>query len=743
MTIRKILAGAAATGLAVAGLAAVAPVASAVNSTPVTENPSFNYQCLGIEYETLGGRTNNNGAPAHAIVNTSATTVTYPKEVSPGQAFSVTIQPGQWKTSGEEMGNAKYDIALPAGVTVTGVSNAGGNTGISQKNGSLKVERVGADGAPSATGEFARIWGQSTVNNGGTEKTNDPKNGIYSVQSGTFRFPKVKIDMVAPTTAGATVAVGLRGAGTTAERSGINNVLSFGLDKRDGVFGADNFNNDDYWCTSPASTAALTSTRVIGSTTAAFTTTNLGIESGTVDTLLEATVTSNAGSPKPVSEGEVEFFVDGTSIGRAPVSAGKAALSHTFPPLDDREPIAYEVTARYLGIPNKFEGSSDTRTTATVEPPAKTEVTSTASIAVAQGAPTGNAVPVSVTTTLDTSDGLDLPSGATVEILRDGAVIGTAPVSGLTATYVDTLDAGTSGPVTHTYTARLAELETYDTIYRASAESAPESVTIVPRFATHAVVHVDPASVLVGHAADLDADVTADGAPLPAGSEVVFRVDGRDVGTATTDAEGHATLPGHVFDTPGVKSVVAVYEGAETEAGRFLPTTSEGATLTVEALPTIGSHTVLSLKTSVTAGDEVTMKAVVTRADGTPLSAVEAQRLGSVWFYRDGEAIGSAPVTVDAETGESAAVYRYRFAERGEFRVTAEYSGVTAGDEVLAPSETEEATVVKVTPTEIVIDEPTPPAEGGGTGSLDSGSLAGLMGGSGPLASLSAISSGN
>src|SRR5699024_4720498 len=133
--------------------------------------------------------------------------------------------------------------------------------------------------------------------------------------------------------------------------------------------------------------------------------------------------------------------------------------------------------------------------------------------------------------------------------------------------------------------------------------------------------------------------------------------------------------------------------------------------------------------TMATAGDEVAITAVVSRLDGRDLTDAGTDDLGSVWFFRDGDAIGSAPVTIDPATGEATAVFTHRFAERGEFRITADYSGTSGVDEVIAPSETTDATVVTVSPADIEIDEPGPPQPDPiMIGSLDLGSVTGALG---------------
>ena len=456
-------------------------------------------------------------------------------------------------------------------------------------------------------------------------------------------------------------------------------------------------------------------------------------------TTLTADVSAVHGS-NAVNSGDVEFEVDGVSIGSAPVgSNGQASVPHTVPLLDDREPVTQTVTARYSGSAPQFSGSSST-TTVTIDPEPKSEVTSTVGLTATRGLAENGQLPVTLDVVVDTSDGLDLPEGAEVEILRDDVVVDTVPVDGITATYTDFLDYTTVG--TYTYTARLLETETYDTIYR-SAESDPVEVEVAPEATPAVTVDVDPASVLIGRTVDITATITADGAPLPAGTDVIIRANGRDIGTVATDADGTAVLAGHEFDTPGGKNIVAVYEGGQIDGTTYRAATSAPATLTVEALPEVDSGTTIELQTVATAGDEVTITAVVSRLDGRDLTEAGAAELGSVWFFRDGDVIGSAPVVIDPATGEATAVFTHRFAERGEFRITAEYSGASGSDETIAPSETTDATVVTVTPTEIEIDEPGPPQPDPiMIGSLDLGSVTDALGEEG-LSSLTGIMGGN
>lgn len=463
------------------------------------------------------------------------------------------------------------------------------------------------------------------------------------------------------------------------------------------------------------------------------------VEEGT-STALTAAVSAVHGT-NGVAAGDVEFQVGGQPIGVAQVGAnGRASIPYTAPLLENRDSLTQTIRARYLGDAPRFATSAWTTTTVRIEPEPKAEVTSTVGLTATRGLVENGQLPVTLDVEIDPSNGQDLPDGARVEILRDGVVVVTLPVTGVTATHTDTLDATAAS--TFTYTARLLETETYDTIYR-GATSEPVEVDIAPEVTPEVTVAVDPGTILVGRGVDITTTVTADGTPVPAGTSVIIRANGRDIGTVTTDDDGSATLADQVFTTPGDKSIEAVFEGAVIGGNNYLPVTSAPSVLTVEALPQADSATVIELQTEATAGDEVTITAVVSRPDGRELTDAGSDALGSVWFFQDGEAVGSAPVTIDPGTGEATAVFTHRFAERGEYRMTAEYSGVSGDDEVISPSETAAATVVTVTPSEIIIDEPGPPAPDPiMIGSLDLGSITGVLGEEG-LSSLTGMMGGN
>lgn len=463
------------------------------------------------------------------------------------------------------------------------------------------------------------------------------------------------------------------------------------------------------------------------------------VEEGT-STTLTAAVSAVHGS-NGVAAGDVEFQVGGQSVGVAQVGAnGRASIPYTAPLLDDREPVTQTVRARYLGDAPRFAASGWVTSTVRIEPEPKAEVTSAVGLTATRGLVENGQLPVTLDVEIDPSNGQDLPDGSVVEILRDGVVVVTLPVTGVTATHTDTLDAATAS--TTTYTARLLETETYDTIYR-GATSEPVEVDIAPEVTPEVTVAVDPGAIVVGRGVDITTTVTADGTPVPAGTSVIIRANGRDIGTVTTGADGTAVLADHVFTTPGDKSIEAVFEGAVIGGNNYLPVTSAPSVLTVEALPQADSATVLELQTEATAGDEVTITAVVSRLDGRELTDAGTDALGSVWFFLDGEAIGSAPVSIDPGTGGATAVFTHRFAERGEFRITADYSGTAGVDEVISPSETAVATVVTVTPSNIEIEEPGPPEPDPiMIGSLDLGSVTDALGEEG-LSSLTGIMGGN
>lgn len=150
-TVRRLTTTSVVGGVVAAALVAVSPTAAAApDTTPVTQNINHGYTCQGIEWESIATfpttPTYNDGQPVAGMINTTAgrqTTVTYPREIAPGGQFSVYVRPGTWTASGEEMGRAKFDIALPANATVRGLADVGGGSGWTSGNPQPRVERVG------------------------------------------------------------------------------------------------------------------------------------------------------------------------------------------------------------------------------------------------------------------------------------------------------------------------------------------------------------------------------------------------------------------------------------------------------------------------------------------------------------------------------------------------------------------------------------------------------------------------
>ncbi|MFD5868001.1 Ig-like domain-containing protein [Corynebacterium sp. NPDC060344] len=273
MTLKNLRRPAATTAIAglALGLINIAVVDDAVAAT-VTETKTLNHECT-VWSHAWGG------ASMNTTVNPDNVSVTYPQEVFPGEAFDVTVQPGQMRAGGENVGRVKYDIALPTGVDVSNIRLDGGDSGTG--GATTIVERINASGDPDPAGQYARISGDgNTVNNGPKPGNDHPKDGLTVQKDTDFRLPAVTFTVTAPDTAGSTIVTGVRGAGVPKgpdSDANIENTISF---MEDG-----NVWNDAVFCNADAAGQTLTSTRVIERIVAA-------------DTTLSAT------EPAPVAPGE-------------------------------------------------------------------------------------------------------------------------------------------------------------------------------------------------------------------------------------------------------------------------------------------------------------------------------------------------------------------------------------------------------------------------------------------------------
>lgn len=689
-TFRLPLAAAAITALTV-GLITL-PGGDDALAAPVTETKSIAQECV----EHRGAFSNG----SYLTLSPDNVTVEYPQQVHPGETFTVKLQPGQMATGDKDTGRMKYDVKLPEGVAISNLRISGAGTGF---NNNPVVQRVNASGAPDANGEFARIWdGGHSVNNGGNESDSwgpfTSRVGLQVDRHKQWRFPQIAFDVTAPDTAGATIVTGLRGAGTgagPASRDNRDNTMS--MLARANVA-------DAVYCSAAAAGRTLTSTQVVArgtETNFAETSTDLEVVTGSGPTTLTANVTHVDGTP--VTEGEVEFdFGDGSPRATVAVVDGTATTTHTYPELDDRNPVPYRATARYLGVQGRTNPSEDT-TSVTVTPTPREQVQATVSLSgtVKVDDAADGRVPVELRASVGAEDGKTLPDGVEVVFHQGDAEVGRATVvDGVAATTVSVPDE----KATLTFRAVVSDMET-DTQELTGAEATTD-VDVAPVSRTSISVELEDDGVLVGRRTTITAKYSATPS-IPEGTEVIFRADGVRIGTATVGADGVATIE-HSFDAAGPKRITALVEKREVD-GRVYPRAESEATVLTVAAPA-GQDTTTDLtytrpdvdvEAEVLTGDLIRFIATVDAGD----SAIEE---GATVSFFDGDTfLGTAPV--DPATGQ--AVLDHRFAERGEHQIRAVFNGQEKKDgegvitEVLEPSESDPVTL-DVREHDVVIEEP-------------------------------------
>ncbi|MDK8768931.1 Ig-like domain repeat protein [Corynebacterium freneyi] len=655
-------------------------------AAPVTETKTVTNTCAVHKgWNSTGPGTN---------LTTENLTVTYPKQVLPGETFAIELQPGQMTTTAKQIGRIKYDFVLPNGVDITNLRIAGAGTAL---EGTPTVQRVNESGNVDANGRFARIWdGANSVNNGGSQNDSWGGGGTLKVgKNQTFRLPKIAFDVTAPSEPGTTIVTGLRGAGVGSSIKSTNNSISFV---------ATDWVTDAVYCNANAAGTTLTSTLVaLRDTQTAFaeTSTNLEVTSGGGPTALTANVTHDDGSP--VTEGEVEFdFGDGSPTVTVPVNNGVATTEHTYPELDDRNPVGHTATARYLGVQGRTKPSEDT-TTVTVNPVPREQVQATVDL-------TGNVkvdeadngqVPVELRASVGAEDGKTLPEGVEVVFHQGDAEVGRATVvDGVAATTVSVPDE----KATLTFRAVVSDMET-DTQELTGAEATTD-VDVAPVSRTSISVELEDDGVLVGRRTTITAKYSATPS-IPEGTEVIFRADGIRIGTATVGSDGVATIE-HSFDAAGPKRITALVEKREVDGRVYPRAESEAAVLTVAAPAGQDTTTDLTytrpdvdVEAEVLTGDLIRFIATVDAGDSTIAEGA------SVSFFDGDTFLGTAPV--DPATGR--AVFDHRFAERGEHQVRAVFNGQEKKDgegvitEVLEPSESDPVTL-DVREHDVVIEEP-------------------------------------
>jgi hypothetical protein len=391
-------------------------------------------------------------------------------------------------------------------------------------------------------------------------------------------------------------------------------------------------------------------------------------------TTLVAPATAKIGTPVDLTatvapsdaSGTVQFKDGGNDIGSpVPVSGGSATLSHTFDSVG-----AHDITAAYNAGPGFHSSTSGVQT---VDVSADTTTT----ISAPNAALVGDSITVSAVVT---------PANAVGTVqFKDGETNLGAPVAVVNGTASLTRSYDASG--THSFTA----VFTGEAGYGDSVSTATQLDVSDPDWGTTTTV-VEPLTAVVGEPTNLSATVS----PIPSSGTVTFKVDGAEVGTAPVGTgDGVAILP-HTFASAGAAAVTAEFSGGTG----FIGSTSTSFTVNVTDPEPARADTTTSLTVSGSAqvGKALQLKATV--APGTANGMIQFKS-------------GTTPIGAPVAVVNGVATLTHTFDDEGTFGLTANFVG-DAGwkNSVSGP------TVVQVG---------TAPTDGGGTGSVDTGSLSGLI----------------
>ncbi|RBA35338.1 hypothetical protein DQ226_10385 [Dietzia maris] len=566
--------------MSVGGVAAVAPAAHA-QASPVSATVPITHGC----------KVWGSGAQS-ATVSPDDVDVTYPETVAPGQTFDVFLQPGAMTSGTDRFARLTYDFALPTNATIIGVSLAGGEQGITTPTSpdALAVVRTNSTGNLDANGSFARIWGGQSGYWGSNSSQYGNNRGIVVESNTAFRLPKVKVTMLAPVgAAGTTISVSPKAVGKTG-----NDAYSSG--SASAIQWIEGSGDRNIFCGSGATPTTLTSTRVEGEAVQLDSTTTMTaggqVESGTTGTPISAKVTVPGASASTIDDGKVEFYIGETKIGEAnPNSTGAASITHDFPALAEGETSkAYQVHAKYAGVPNSIKPSESAPTTFTVVPEILTYFDTATTVSATKGTEAAGNVPVTVTANVRSTPSSTIPGAVKVQFYKDGVAMGEpVAISGGTATVTDSVPAIEEGGTAkdYVYKAVVTETRVPDTknVYRGS--EGRTTLTISPR-----VFNDITSSVVLfaeqGAAADGNVPVTikanfttTPNRNYPTGATAQFYRDGKAVGEPVAITNKTATFTDSVPEGDATYRYQVKYTGATVGDDRFKPVDSSLLTVNI------------------------------------------------------------------------------------------------------------------------------------------------------------------
>ncbi|NMM92257.1 hypothetical protein B2J88_49840 [Rhodococcus sp. SRB_17] len=620
-----------------AGVVSAAPL----TSPSVDTNANFNFACSVYEFPAI-----SQGDETFA----TSVKVNAPDKVVEKTSFTYTLQPGSMKAnsgghagrSGVSWTRMKYDIDLPAGVTVTDYKLvAGTSSGLSGV--APSVIRINNDGSPDATGTHLRISGNNETadsNNGGGNGPSVSKNGAGGMEvtaGGSFTLPAVEVTVTAGA-AGTTIKPALRISDGGASNSA-KNPLTFLQREKD-------FVNIAYWerfnCNAAgAGASALKTINVVALNQTSTTVAAPAVATTGVSVDLKATV-----APAP-NGGSVQFKDGGTNIGSAvTVTNGVATLPHTFNAVG-----AHAITAVYDGV-LEFAGSTSAPQTVNVDIPA---VTTGTTLNVPANASTDNAVDLTAYVS-------PTPTGGTVQF-KDGTTLIGSPVN--VTDGAATLSYAFPSAGEHSVTAIFSGVSGF-----ASSTSDAQSVSVVKSLVNTTTTLTAPATAATGKAVDLTAAVT----PADTGGTVQFKDGGIPIGGPVAVVGGGATLS-HTFEADGDHSITAMYSGNAD----FASSVSTASSVAV---------------TDSTVSTATTLVAPATAATGTAVdltATVAPTPEGGTVQFKD----GATNIGGEIAVANGKATLSHAFTTNGVHSISAVYSGVAGfRSSIAAPKNITSSTAV-------------------------------------------------
>lgn len=346
------------------------------------------------------------------------------------------------------------------------------------------------------------------------------------------------------------------------------------------------------------------------------TTTTVADTSGPIHSTvqLSATVTRNSdGGPVPGME--VAFSVDGTGVGSGNTDdSGVASVEYVIP---ENGGAGERVIEAVAAGDDEHNGSSDTGTL-TVE---KANTTLTVN------SPTGTAgESVTFSGTLVANPPV---AGRQVDVSVDGTVVGTGVTDDAGAYSVEYAIPASAAVGAHAVQASFAGDAAY------SPSSAEGTLTVM----SNTTLAVASVSGKPGETVALAATLTANNTGLPLeGRNIVFAVDGTDVGSANTNGSGVAEVNYFIDEGPASRTVSANFAGDADYHG----STGEG-TLTVEKANT----TLWTIDRTAAASEQVIFRQYDLRRT-TDNMLLAGKR---IYYYVEGTLIGSS---LTNDSGDSA-----------------------------------------------------------------------------------------